>query len=249
MLRYGLIGYGRMGKEIQRLASEQDTSLQWIYDSNNPQHDNRPNDTALSDTDVIIEFTIPDAVLENIRYACSVKKNIIVGTTGWYDKIDEVRGMVEAAGIGLFYAQNFSIGIQLFLRMIKHVAKLMDQFPEYDISLHERHHNRKADAPSGTALKIAHDILDSVERKTKIYVENPDKVPVPEELYVSSERVGNVPGTHIISMDSNADSIQLVHSARNREGFASGAVKAAHWIKGKTGMYSIEDMIDELNNA
>lgn len=236
-----------MGRIIRELCAQHDCTISFIYDTHQEEYADLPEQSVLDRTDVLVEFTVPQAVLANVKLAAEKKTNMIIGTTGWYRDIEEVKSIVEGAGIGVLYAQNFSIGVQLFLKMVKYAATLVNAFPEYDISVHERHHNKKADAPSGTAFKIAETILKQVERKEVAYTANPDKVPNPSELYMSAERIGNVPGTHTVLIDGLVDSIELTHTARSREGLAIGALNAAHWIKNKQGLFTIEDMIDELD--
>jgi len=246
MIRLGLFGYGRMGQEIVRLADTSKFEIVWIYDSHVNEYGAFPGNDAIGRTDVILDFTHPSSAKNNILRAVEWKKNIIVGTTGWYGEMEEIGGSVHQAGIGMLYAQNFSIGVHLFMSIVRMAAKALNRMEEYDICVHERHHRLKADSPSGTAYKLADIILQSIHRKTEVNVDNPDEVPSPSTLYLSSERVGSVPGTHSVFIDGNADSIELIHTARNREGLALGALTAAQWIHGKKGLYTIEDMIHEL---
>lgn len=249
MTRIGIFGYGRMGRIIHSLAESQGCTVSFIYDPHSEEHAAPPDAEAFAQTDVAVEFTVPESAVRNIALAAAHKTNIVVGTTGWYERMNEVRSIVETAGIGLLYAQNFSIGVQLFLRIVREAAALADRFDEYDIAVHEAHHNRKADAPSGTALRIGEEILAQVQRKKRLFTENPNKVPDPEELYVSSQRVGNVPGTHTVTLDGEVDTIEITHRARNRQGLALGALKAAKWIKNKHGLYTIEDMLHEARET
>ena len=244
-----LFGYGRMGKEVERFAPTTGSTIVAIYDPKSEEYGVFPSTESWEKTDVIVEFTSPASVLQSVTLAAGEKKPIVIGTTGWYDHYDEVKAVVDTSGIGLLYAQNFSVGVQLFLRIVREAAIMINAYDEYDISMHERHHKHKADAPSGTAYRIAEEILRVHPRKKTIYIDNPDKKPVETELYVSAERVGNVTGTHSVLIDGVCDSIELTHTARNREGFALGALRAAEWLKGKTGIFTIEDMIDDTLTA
>jgi 4-hydroxy-tetrahydrodipicolinate reductase len=186
----------------------------------------------MQDVDVFIDFTKPDAVVENIRNISKFGKNIVVGTTGWNDKINDVKEIVKKNNVGLIYASNFSIGVNVFFKIIGNAAKIMDKLDDYDVFGYELHHNEKLDSPSGTAKSIEKILVKNISRK--------------KSVPFASVRSGNIPGTHVIGFDSSADTIELKHTARNREGFASGAVMAAQWIKGKKGFYSIDDMMNEV---
>lgn len=243
--RIALIGYGKMGREIELVAQEKGIPVTAIIDVvNAPVHS--INSGVLENADVCIDFTTPAAVLENIRACATAKKHVVVGTTGWHEHVDTVRSIVEERGIGCIYASNFSIGVHLFLKLVQHAATLFDRFEQYDASVHETHHRMKKDAPSGTALTIAQALLDSLKRKQNIITESRNDAPPEDALMVTSNRVGNVPGTHQVIFDSVADSIELTHTARNRRGFAEGALLAASWIHKRTGFYSIEDMLHEI---
>ena len=178
---------------------------------------------------------------------------IVVGTTGWTSRIKEVEELVKQNDNALFYAGNFSIGVNMFYRIIENASRLMAQYDEYDSAIWEAHHNQKADSPSGTALDIAKYVMKANPKKTEIVVDAFHTQPKPNQLHVSSTRVGNVPGTHTVFFDSNADSIELTHRARNREGFALGAVRASEWLyKGissgtlpKGRLYTMDDLLSE----
>jgi 4-hydroxy-tetrahydrodipicolinate reductase len=209
-MKISLIGYGKMGKMIEEEAVLRGHE---IVDRIDPALEEKH----LSDADVYIDFTHPDTVLSNITTVASWGKNIVVGTTGWHDKIDDITKIVKKNDIGLVYAPNFSLGVNLFMKMISFAANLMKHYPEYDIAGFEAHHNKKVDAPSGTAKELA-SLFD-------------------KEIDFSSLRCGNIPGTHSIILDSEADTITLTHQARNRKGFALGAVLAAEWVVDKKGMH------------
>ncbi|MBN2067545.1 MAG: 4-hydroxy-tetrahydrodipicolinate reductase [Candidatus Diapherotrites archaeon] len=246
-MRIALIGYGNMGKEIAALAGEQGIEIAAIIDAEAAGATGREiSKEALANADVCIEFSNPGSAVENIKGMAALHKNIVVGTTGWYSKLDEVKKAVEREGIGLVYASNFSLGVNAFFRIVERAAEVMDKLPEYDVSGLEIHHKGKKDSPSGTARAIEKILLERIARKKRAVEGKLDRKIEGDELHFASLRTGNVPGTHSVLFDSIADSIELTHTARNRQGFALGALQAAKWVKGKKGFYSIDDMMKEL---
>ena len=242
-MNIALVGYGKMGQEIERLAQEEHT-ISIIVD---PTKDTKsPEEADFSDIDVAIDFTHPSVILNNIKTYCEKGVNVVVGTTGWYDELDSAREQVEKAGIGLLWASNFSIGVHLFWKMVERGAELMNHFDEYDVFGHEFHHNQKADSPSGTARSTGELLLGKIDRKTKLITEEITRKIEPHELHFSSTRGGNIPGTHSVYFDSPADTIEIKHTARNRLGFANGAVRCAEWLKEKAGFFSIEDYLKDI---
>ncbi|MFP4369801.1 MAG: 4-hydroxy-tetrahydrodipicolinate reductase, partial [Candidatus Kapaibacterium sp.] len=183
---------------------------------------------------------------ENVELFSSMGKNIVLGTTGWYDKKDEIEKIVKKQGNGLIWGSNFSIGMQMLFRIVRKAAALMDKVDGYDIMLHEMHHMRKKDSPSGSGISLANIILDEVSRKKGIFSETAHEQINPNKLHLSSTRGGEIHGTHTVYLDSLSDTIELTHRAKNRSGFAKGALTAARWIKGKTGFYKFDDILDEL---
>lgn len=246
-MNIALIGYGSMGKVVERIAIENGLNIVATIDpsAEGATHKEISKD-ALDKADVCIDFTTPESAIENIRKIAGLKKNVVVATTGWYDNVDEVKKIVEENGIGLIYAPNFSIGVNLFYRIVENAASIMNNLPEYDVYGIEMHHNRKKDSPSGTARKLGEILLQNIDRKKKLVYEKLDRKIEEDELHFASVRGGGIPGTHIIGFDSKPDSIELKHTARDRSGFAAGALKAAEWIKGKKGFYSIDDLIKEI---
>jgi 4-hydroxy-tetrahydrodipicolinate reductase len=168
---------------------------------------------------------------------------VVVGTTGWYDRLDDVRRIVEAGGSALVYAPNFSIGVNLLGHLINCAAHLFDRYDMYDVAIRETHHRGKADSPSGTALHLSQLILKNIRRKTGVVAGNPDGPIKPEQLHISSERVGHAVGEHTIVFDSEADSLEFTHRAKNRSGFAHGALIAAAWVRGRKGVFTMEDVL------
>jgi len=227
-MKIAIVGYGKMGKVIERIAKERGHETVTI----DPEGADFKyiNEESLKDVDVCIEFTNPDVALENIKKISALGKNIVVGTTAWYDKLDEAKA--AAKDIGLIYSPNFSIGVNVFFNIVKHTSKIMNNLKEYDLKMKEIHHIHKKDAPSGTAKKIREIINFEINRF--------------EDLPIESVRDGEVPGTHIVNFESDVDTIKLEHEAHNRDGFALGSVMAAEWIKGKKGFFSIEDFMKEI---
>jgi 4-hydroxy-tetrahydrodipicolinate reductase len=243
-MNIAIIGYGRMGHEIERAAKEKGITIKSIIDpaSEGATHA-EISEEALRDVDVAIDFTHPEAVIENIKKVAALGKNMVVGTTGWYDKMDEAKSIVEEANTGLIWSGNFSLGVNIFFRIVGNAANIIDKFDDYDVFVHEFHHNQKADSPSGTALMIGKLLISSIQRKDKIVTEELKRKIEPNELHVSSTRGGSIPGTHIVGFDSKADTIELKHVARSRQGFAVGALRAAEFIKGKKGFFDIDSMM------
>ena len=253
-MRIALIGYGKMGMMIEQIAKVQGHTIDVIVD---PFATNPPAGMMISkniretDFDLInaaIEFTRPDTAVSNILALAERKIPTIVGTTGWHDSMGKVRGAIEEAGSSLFWASNFSIGVNMFFQIAWHAAKLVNMFPEYDAAGFETHHNKKMDSPSGTAKILAEGVLSIIDRKKKIVWETMNRKPEPDELHFPSLRMGSVPGTHSLFFDSPADTIEITHTARSREGFASGAVRAAEWLvsEKRTGVFTISDMMIDL---
>jgi 4-hydroxy-tetrahydrodipicolinate reductase len=234
-MRIALIGYGKMGHEIEAVAREQGETIARTFDIGNPV-----DAASLADVDVCIEFSTPETVLENIRVALQARKDIVVGTTGWYSHLPEIRPSVKESG--LLYSPNFSIGVNMLFRLTAAAAEMMNNSTTYDPYIHEWHHRQKIDSPSGTALKLAEILLSKIERKKRIESVKMDGKIAPEALHVSSTRVGTVPGTHIVGFESDADSIEIKHVAKSRRGFALGALRAAQWLKGRKGVYTMDDV-------
>ena len=244
MIKLGIIGYGKMGKLIESLAPSEGFEIVSIIDPN--LKNNRISAETLRDADVCIEFTSPETAVSNIREIAKFKKNIVTGTTGWSDKIDEVRKIVRQNDIGFLYGYNFSIGMNLFYSIVQETTKLMNNVTDYDPYGLEIHHNQKVDSPSGTAKILSEIVLRNSDRKSKNQFDRTNRKINSDEFHFASIRAGNNPGEHIIGFDSEADSITLRHSARNRTGLATGALKAAKWMHGKTGFYDFSEVFKEV---
>ncbi len=239
MLTIALVGYGKMGKAIDAIAEAQGFRVLHRIDSSS-----QLTPDIFEKADAIIDFTKKEAFLYNLPAMLESRKPIVVGTTGWHGELERVREKVYQYNGAMIYAANFSLGVQLFFRAVRAVAKLYAPFPDFDIAVSEIHHTAKLDSPSGTALTIAHEILANVPRKNAIQT-NTHQKPLPHELQLASLRVGTVFGKHTVHIDSEFDDITLEHNAKNRYGFAKGALEAAKWIQGRTGVYSIDDFLDE----
>ncbi len=239
--KIAIVGYGSMGREIEKLATAQGIYVTDVFDIDTPVNVNRNYDF-----DVAIDFTFPESVEENVRKLAGLKKNIVLGTTGWKAKEKEIKDIVNSESTGIVHSSNFSVGMQFFFRLAGYSAKLLNKLEGYDIMLSEIHHRRKKDSPSGTAKTLAEIILKEYDKKNKTAEDrlqgNIDK----ETLHVTSSRVGDVTGIHALLIDSAADTIELKHSAKNRSGFASGALLAAKWINGKKGFFDFNEVLDEL---
>jgi 4-hydroxy-tetrahydrodipicolinate reductase len=242
-MNIALIGYGKMGKEVETAAKGRGLTVAKVFDIHNNTGSLGLTHESLKGIDVCIEFSTPGTVFDNIAAAASCGKNIVVGTTGWYDRLDAVRKLVKESKIGFLYSPNFSLGVNIFVQVVAHAAHLMDRYTQYDAAVMESHHRAKVDSPSGTALTIAQSVLAGMKRKTEIVSETLHGQIKPNQLHVTSSRLGSVAGTHAVVFDSDADSIELVHTAKNRSGFALGAVVAAEWLRGKKGVYTMRDVI------
>lgn len=232
MMNISLLGFGKMGQMIASIAEPQ--SIVSIIDPFHPKATHREiSREALEASDVVIDFSTPTAVVENVRHVAALKKNMVVATTGWYEQLNNVQTIVKNADIGFLYASNFSIGVQLFLRIVERAGELFSKVSQYDVFVHELHHREKKDAPSGTALSIGNLLQKIMPRKK-------------DSLQISATRGGFIPGTHEVFFDSDVDSIELRHQARSRLGFARGALDAAAWIKDKKGFFTLDDYLSSL---
>ncbi len=225
-MKIALLGYGKMGKAIEQIALERGHEIVLKIGSSN-----KALITSIK-ADVAIDFSLPSTVVENIKHCFNQDIPIVVGTTGWNDALKEIDTLCHSKKQSLLYASNFSIGVNLFFEMNKKLAELMNHFEQYDVSINETHHTEKLDAPSGTALSLAGQITTKIKRKTK------------ENLNIFSHRKTNVIGDHLITYTSEIDQIELNHKAKNRKGFAQGAVLAAEWLIDKKGLFTMTDMLN-----
>jgi 4-hydroxy-tetrahydrodipicolinate reductase len=237
-----LIGYGKMGHEVERVARDHGIKVVRMFDSENIRS-LRLNAETLSECDVCIDFSTPQVVLENIEAVVRAGKDMVVGTTGWYDHLERVRTLVEHERTGFVYSPNFSLGMNLFMHILSDGARLIDRYPEYDVAISETHHAGKADSPSGTALVIGSLLVQAIRRKQELISGQLHGAIAPNQVHISSSRVGHVQGKHSVVFDSETDTIELMHTAKNRSGFARGALVAAEWVRGKTGVFTMRDVI------
>ena len=246
-MKVSIVGYGKMGQLIEKVVQERDAEVVSTIDPFHPQASHKTfSDEAMRGVDVVICFTQPDVALENIADACRWKKQVVIGTTGWVGQMDRVEQMVKESGVGLVYSSNFSIGVNIFFKIVELASQVIDKFDVYDILGYEAHHNRKLDSPSGTAVTISNILLNNIKRKTEVFEDKLDRKIEPRELHFASMRGGNIPGTHAVLFDSEFDTIELKHTARSRSGFAVGSVIAAEWILDKKGLFTEADMMKQL---
>lgn len=245
-MKLAIIGYGRMGHMIEEIAKQRGHKIVCIIDVDNPDAFNTSD---YRSADVAIEFTTPGTAVENILKSFASEVPVVCGTTGWLDALPDLKDMCDKGQGTLLYASNFSIGVNIFMAVNRYLAQIMNDFPEYTPSMTEIHHIHKLDHPSGTAITLAEDMVSRVTR-LDCWKEPEEGKPVGENtLPVYHERRGEVPGTHIITWDSPVDKITISHEAKSREGFALGAVKAAEWLKGKKGYYTISDMLSDVTHT
>jgi dihydrodipicolinate reductase len=237
-VKIALIGYGKMGKEIEKIALDRGHEIVLIIDINNPGDLTSEN---LKKADVVIEFTVPASALNNYKLCFDAGVPVVSGTTGWLDKRDEVHQLCKAANATFFHTTNFSLGVNIFFAVNKRLAQLMANRGEYKVGMTEIHHTQKLDAPSGTAITLAEGILENIPTKTSWVNQPTEKV---DELGIISEREGQVPGTHIVKYDSEVDYIEITHCAKSRKGFAFGAVLAAEYSVGKKGILTMNDLLN-----
>ena len=236
-MKIALVGYGKMGKTIERVALERGHEVVLRVSSTNQ---NELYKEHLSKADVVIEFTNPEAAFENVQKCLSAGIPVVCGSTGWNGKLEEAYKICADNNTALLQSSNFSIGVNLFFEMNAMLAKMMNAHSQYEVSIEETHHTHKKDAPSGTAITIAEKIIENLHRK-KIWVKTqPNDA---NELSILAHRIDEVPGTHLVKYSSAIDDIEMVHTAHNRDGFALGAVIAAEFLKGKKGNFSMKDVL------
>ena len=236
-MNIALIGYGKMGHEIEAIAKERGHTITLIVDKDN-QHELNP--TNLKAVDVAIEFSTPETAFENIKTCLLANIPVVSGTTGWLHKFDEAKQLAESGHGALFYASNFSIGVNLFFRLNRIMAQYINRVKGYEIAIEEIHHTQKKDAPSGTAITLAEIISNEVDMLAGWILE-PDMAE--NKIPIKAIREGNVPGTHTVTLSSEQDEITLTHRAKSRKGFALGAVLAAEFAAGKKGILTMESLL------
>lgn len=228
LLRLALLGHGKMGKMVEGLAPQRGFEVKLVLDEFSNQDYQAITPANFKGVDVCVDFTTPDSAVENVRRVAALGCNLVVGTTGWNDRLEDVRQIVDSAGIGMVYGANFSIGVQLFYRAAQAAAQVFKDYAGYEPYITEAHHHFKKDAPSGTAIEL--------KRRVQLALGARD-------IPVSSIRGGYIPGTHEFGFDSEADTVILRHTARGRQGFAEGALFAARWVEGKKGLFNFAEIL------
>ena len=236
-MKIALICYGKMGKEIEQILIARGHTIPLIIDLNNTNDLDTPH---LQKVDVAIEFTTPSTAYGNVVKCLEEGVPVVCGTTAWLDKLPEVEQLCKEKNGAFFYASNYSIGVNIFFEINRRLAQLMNRFGEYDVTIEETHHTQKKDAPSGTAVTLAEGVLENLDRKQKWVC---GTTTVPEELEVVAIRRSVVPGTHTVTYESDVDALSITHMAKSRRGFALGAVLAAEFLHGKTGIFSMKDLM------
>jgi 4-hydroxy-tetrahydrodipicolinate reductase len=237
-MKIALVGYGKMGREIEKIAIERGHEIVSIIDINNPKDIDSPQ---FLSAEVAIEFSQPQSAFANYQKCFERNIPVVAGTTGWLEHLEDVKKICKEQDKTFFYASNYSIGVNIFFAINKYLAKIMNGFPSYDVRMEEIHHIHKLDSPSGTGITLAEGILENIDRKTqwKEALEGASN-----DLLIHSKREGEVPGIHEISYESDADIISIKHDAKSRKGFALGAVLAAEFVKGEKGFLTMNDMLN-----
>ena len=232
-MKIALLGYGKMGKVIEQVALQRGHDIVLKVNENTISYD-------ITLADIAIDFSVPDAAVNNITNCLNKGVPIISGTTGWLNNYDKMVVLCKEKNGAFIYASNFSLGVNIFFELNKNLAKMMKNLSQYDVSLEEIHHVQKLDAPSGTAITLAEGIIEHSNYKNWKLNTNVEANIIP----IEAKRIENVPGTHSINYESKVDVISITHAANNRDGFALGAVIAAEWLKGKTGVFTMNDVLN-----
>jgi len=236
-LNIAILGYGRMGKEIERVAIDRGHDVVLSFDS---EADWKADGDKLKACDVAIEFSQPAVVVSNLLKCFEAGVPVITGTTGWQEELDVVRAACLTSNGTLFYSSNYSISVNIFFEINKLLARLMNPYTEYEVNIEETHHLNKLDSPSGTAIVLASEIIHFMDRKEKWTGKTKQ---TENELQILSVREENITGTHVVTYESGMDAIEIKHTAKNRKAFAVGAVEAAEWVQGKNGVFQMKDML------
>lgn len=231
-MKIALLGYGKMGKVVEKIAFSRGHEIVFKKTSANSFE-------GLQEADVAIEFSIPDAAQKNISESLNNSIPVVSGTTGWLNDFHKMENLCLKQDTAFIYSSNFSLGVNIFFELNDYLAKMMSKFSQYNVSMQEIHHTQKIDAPSGTAISLANSIISNTKYENWT-LDNPQK----NEILIDAKRIENIPGTHSITYNSEIDSIEITHTAHNREGFALGAVIAAEWIIEKKGIFTMKDVLD-----
>ncbi len=240
-MKIGFVGNGGMSQAMQGVALRREHEINYVAD--------KGDSFDFENSEVVCEVSVPGACVGNIKKLAEQKKDIVVVTTGWYGDLEEVKEIVEKSGIRFLYSSNFSIGVNLYFKIIENASKLINQADEYDVWGHEIHHKNKVDSPSGTAKTLEEILIKNIVRKTEIVEDRLNRKIKDNEIHFSSTRGGTVNFEHTIGFDSDADCIQIKHFARNRDGYALGAIKCAEWLANQnSGFYTMDDYLKEIFN-
>ena len=231
-MKIALLGYGKMGKVIERIALERGHEIVLRKSSTSSYE-------GLENAAVAIDFSIPDSAICNIKQCFATNVPVVCGTTGWLAHYDEMVSLCKSKNGSFIYGSNFSLGVNIFFELNNYLAKMMSNLKQYKVSMEEIHHTQKLDAPSGTAISLAKDIIENSDY-TSWTLDNENQ----NQLHIDAKRIENVPGTHSVFYDSSVDQIEIKHTAHNREGFALGAVIAAEWLANKKGVFTMKDVLD-----
>ncbi|MCK8141755.1 4-hydroxy-tetrahydrodipicolinate reductase [Flavobacterium sp. I-SCBP12n] len=231
-MKIALLGYGKMGQVIERIALERGHEIVLKKDENSTFE-------GLSNADVAIDFSVPSAAVQNISTCFHANVPVISGTTGWLEHYDEMVALCKSTNGGFISSSNFSLGVNIFFEINEYLAKIMSKFDSYSVSMEEIHHTQKLDAPSGTAISLAKGIIENSS-----YIDWTLENAAPKQIHIETKRIGSVPGTHTVTYNSGVDAIEIKHTAHNREGFALGALIAAEWIVGKQGVFTMKDVLE-----
>ena len=237
-MNIALVGTGRMGTAVEALAPSQGHTIVARFNRAHPL----VSSDQLAGADVAIDFTLHDVVVEHLHICCRTRIPVIVGTTGWYAYLPEVQEAVARHRAAVLHSPNFSLGVQIMQHAVQAMALLLEKMPDYDVAIHETHHAGKVDRPSGTAIQLAETLVNCLQRKTAWGLSGHSS---PHKIEVSSTRLGTVFGRHAVTVDSPQDQLSIVHRAKNRDGFAVGALKAAAWIRGRQGLFTLQDMLSD----
>lgn len=240
-MKLAIVGTGQMGQAVEVLALQRGHEIATRFNSARPLLGADPSD--LEGVDAAIDFSIPSLAVDHVKRFCEWNIPAVIGTTGWYERLDDVAEWVDRLNAAVLYAPNFSLGVALLVRALRSLVPLLEDLPEFDAFVHEIHHVRKLDSPSGTATMLGGILVDGLSRKTHVEAETQHGRIDAKALHVTSSRVGGVFGKHTIGLDSPFDSLELIHEAKNRQGFAFGAVRAAEWLKGRSGLFTLDDVL------
>ncbi len=246
-MKLALVGTGQMGQAVAAVAADGPHEVTIRFNSERPFLE--AERSVLGDVDLAIDFSLPTLAVPHLRRYCEWHLPVVMGTTGWYNALDDVRALVQLHDASVLYAPNFSIGVAVLSRAVDHVTGLMDELDAYDAFVHELHHTKKADSPSGTAHMLGEQLVEGLDRKDHIDPDAQHQRIDPAAVHVSSTRAGTAFGEHTVAFDSPYDRVSLRHRAKNRRGFAVGALRAAEWLRGRTGLFTLDDVLDDWLDA